>query len=287
MKIIIKLIGIITLFFSFTSTVDATVISIDGLNDIGVNQEFSVNLMVDNEKDTINAIEGYLYFPSDLLSLEKISDGGSIISFWVERPLIGEKNQVRFSGIIPGGYDGGNGLVFKIFFKTKKEGTGNIYINNAKILLNDGKGTEANVSLVNFPIYITYGMSSFVQENIKDIDPPEVFTPMITRDKNIFYGKYFVVFETQDKGAGIDHYEVSEDGKSFVVAENPYLLRNQNLVGDILIKAVDKNGNERIASVSSLEQKNIYKNFLIYGIILEILLSIFLIIRLWKKKTKK
>lgn len=287
MKIIIKLIGIIALFFSFASTVNATIISIDGLNDIGVNQEFSVNLMVDNEKDTINAIEGYLYFPSDLLSLEKISDGGSIISFWVERPLANEKNQVRFSGIIPGGYDGGKGLIFKIFFKTKKEGAGNIYINNAKVLLNDGKGTEANASLVNFPIYITYGMSSFVSENIKDVDPPEVFIPIIAKNKNIFNGKYFVVFETQDKGVGIDHYEVSEDGKSFVVAENPYLLKNQNLAGDVLIKAIDKNGNERIASASSLEHKNIYKNFSIYGIILEILLVIFLIIRLWKRKIKK
>jgi len=88
-----------------------------------------------------------------------------------------------------------------------------------------------------------------------DTEVPEAFTPVVASDQSIFNGKYFLVFAAQDKGSGIDHYEVRETrayGKkrSWEIAESPYLLRDQTLSSYIYVKAVDRVGNERVAEIS-------------------------------------
>ena len=65
----------------------------------------------------------------------------------------------------------------------------------------------------------------------------------------MFEGKWFVVFNTQDKQSGIDHFEVQEnrgakpDYTKWKTAVSPYLLEDQDLKSYIFIKAVDKAGN--------------------------------------------
>jgi hypothetical protein len=49
--------------------------------------------------------------------------------------------------------------------------------------------------------------------------------------------------------SGIDHFEVKEGKKDFKKAESPYLLEDQELKSKILVKAVDKAGNEKIAEI--------------------------------------
>ena len=98
---------------------------------------------------------------------------------------------------------------------------------------------------------------------------------------NIFDGKYFLVFATQDKGSGIDHYEVSEDnGASFIPAVSPYLLKNQSLDTKIIVKAFDKKGNEKIAEV---EMGNISK-MQIFALTIILLLLISTIFFIYRKK---
>ena len=54
------------------------------------------------------------------------------------------------------------------------------------------------------------------------------------------------------QGLGIARYEVCEGSKrKCALAESPYLLKNQKLNKNIFIKAVDKNGNERIAMIAA------------------------------------
>jgi len=86
-----------------------------------------------------------------------------------------------------------------------------------------------------------------------DSTPPEDFKPKIGRDPAVFEGKYFLSFATTDKTSGIDHYEVLEQKRTLVrgekAAESPYLLKDQSLKSKILVKAVDKAGNERISEI--------------------------------------
>jgi len=123
------------------------------------------------------------------------------------------------------------------------------------LFLNDGKGTEISPE--------KQTLSIFVSERPRDVElrdewqdiinedktPPEPFEPAVARDRTIFSNKYFVSFFTTDKDSGLAYYEIKEGGRNFVLAESPYLLRDQSLEGVIQIKAVDKAGNERITHV--------------------------------------
>ena len=91
---------------------------------------------------------------------------------------------------------------------------------------------------------------------------------MIVSDPTIFGGKHFLVFATQDKGSGIDHYEVREVWWGwFRIAESPYLLQNQRLDTKITLKAIDKNGNERTSTVKAVYSMKWYEHYSLWGII--------------------
>ncbi len=79
----------------------------------------------------------------------------------------------------------------------------------------------------------------------EDSEPPYSFEPILTQIPEIAGDNYLLIFSTQDEESGIDHYEIQEEGEPFVVAESPYVLKNQDLDQEITIKAIDQNGNER------------------------------------------
>lgn len=248
-----------SLAFLFTSPAFAAEVSfVSEKHTFAQNEEFLVSVYLNTEGESINAFEGKLFFPSDFLEKKEIRDGNSLINFWVERPDLkpsvnGEKREaISFSGITPGGFLGTKGFLFSVVFRAKKSGEGTIGTDNLRFLRNDGTGTPAKVKALPFSFSISGKTvpEGTVFEAIKDSEPPESFTPLISKDQNLFDGKFFLVFATQDKGSGLDYYEVKEEGsESFSRAESPYLLKNQRLDAKILVKAIDKAGNERVAEV--------------------------------------
>lgn len=277
---------IIIILFFMAMPVFAARISLDSkTKEIGVNSQFEVPIFINTENQSINAIEGELIFSRDLFGLREIKYGNSIINFWVEKPKKADK--IVFSGIIPGGYTGDKGLLFSAIFYTKKEGKGFIEIRNPKTLLNDGQGTETNTKASALGIIISAEEPSFLPTKKKDTEPPEPFEPAVANDPTIFNGKYFLVFATQDKDSDIDYYEVCEKGEKCKVAGSPYLLKNQKLDKKIIVKAIDKNGNERIATLSAQKPVIWYKNYLIFAIIVLAIEIIYLPLKfLWRKRKK-
>lgn len=271
----------------------AAEISIETKNtEIRTGDQFQTDIFINTENQPINALEGKIIFPNDLLELAEINGAKSIIVFWLDKPRLDFSNQIVFSGIVPGGYNDKKGELLSIIFKTKKQGSGEIDFNNVKVLANDGKGTSLNVKIPNLKFSISDQVPhrELVSEP-KDIAPPENFEPTVTSSTDIFGGKWFVVFATQDKGTGIDHYEIQETtakaGK-WETAESPYLLKDQNLRSYIYVKAVDKSGNERIAMLQPLypvKWYEKYENWII--IIIVILLMYFIGKTLWKKRIHK
>jgi len=101
------------------------------------------------------------------------------------------------------------------------------------------------------------------------------------------------VFATQDKGSGIDYYEIKESRQKFlkifkkwVIAESPYVLKDRKLRSYVYIKAVDKAGNERIAVVEPRYPIKWYENYWIWIIIILAIIFSFIVIKgnLWKKQ---
>jgi len=270
-KRIILIIFIFCIFFK-SQLIQATEINIIPLQwEAGINQNLEINISLTVGEESINAISGEIIFPEELLEFKDIKDGNSIINFWIEKPHLKERNKIVFAGMIPGGFSNNNGLLFSLIFKTKKEGNGVIELRNVESFLNDGIGTPASLKL--FQLAFTIHKTGKLKQptSLDDKELPENFYPEITREESMFNGKWFLVFTTQDKKSGIDHYEIFETRSFFIQkihhlffsnfsktnilakfwekTESPYLLKDQHLKSYILIKAIDRAGNQRIVVV--------------------------------------
>jgi hypothetical protein len=260
--------------------------------EIGLQQYVEIGVFLNTEGEPINALEGSVSFPSPLLLPIEIRDGSSIISLWIEKPFLERDGALRFSGVIPGGYEGSNGYLFSAIFQAQKEGEAIFDIRDATTLLHDGKGTASSLRIS--PAQLAIGSQLQGPEVLTpyDIDAPESFVPEIAKDANLFDGKWFVVFATHDKASGIDHYKVRElrQGtpwffQKWTRAQSPYLLSDQKLKSSIFIKAIDKRGNERIVVIPAQYPVIWYENYGILAIlILGILISLFI---LWRRKLQK
>ena len=275
------------------------------IKEFGISQQFQVDLMLDTEGEIINAIEGEVVFSKELLEIKEIRDGDSIINLWVERPSIRPTGRVIFSGIIPTGFAGvlspyyegyRPGKIFSLIFISKSEGEEVIDLKNGKVLLHDGLGTPAQLTVLSFKIKISREIALTPTPSvIEDSFPPESFKLEIAKDPSIFEGKWFLVFATQDKGSGIDHYEILEKGqrgsfqeligliwkKKWQKGESSTLLEDQNLKSHIYVKAIDKAGNERIATLPPQNLLKWYEKYWVWGIII---LGVIIAYVIWRKR---
>ena len=147
----------------------ATLYFLPASNEITVGDSFVVEARIDTENESINAIEGEMVYPAEILSVSDISDGGSVIGFWPQKPTpsispcsagggIGGGcggGKISFVGGIPNGF-AGDGKLFSIILKTEiktqspreTESLNIVWNPDSKILLNDGAGTEATKRLL-------------------------------------------------------------------------------------------------------------------------------------------
>jgi len=271
------------------------------------NETFSVDIRLNViPPENINAVEVYVSFPKDALEAVDFSTANSILTFIKKLEINQEKGIISFSGIIPGGYSGRlpgdpgkSNLLGRAIFKVKKfekENTIINFLNTSQVLLNDGKGTKANLTLV--PVEIKISSQEVVfnplndWEKIKEEDkiPPEEFKPEIVKIDD----KYFLVFNVQDKQSGIDRYEIQTLKETlfgqlvpvgnFEKGESPYPLKESDLNKTIEVKAVDKAGNERIATLYPQIQIKWYKNYWLWGIIVMGIIIIYVVWRILRRK---
>ena len=255
-------------------------------SEINSGEQFLMDIVIHSE-ESVNAIEGRLTFPQDLLSVKEIRDGNSVINFWVEKPRIEASGVILFSGITPGGFSGANNNIFSVVFEAKNTGVASVALQNIKALKNDGLGTETALSTRDTAVSIKSGDSNTRKETLTDTELPEDFNPTVESDPNIFDGKYFLVFATQDKASGIDRYEVREgEWGWFRIAESPYLLKHQSLDRKIFVKAIDKVGNERVVIIPARVSRVWYKDYAIFVILIIAALAYLIWKILWKKRRK-
>ena len=208
---------------------------------------FRVTAFLDMDDTSINAIEGTIIFPMELLEVVDIREDASVVTFWLEKPKA-EDGRIAFSGITPGGFSGSRETMLVFDFRAKAAGSGTISVDTLRALRNDGWGTELVMTTVPLALTVAPGLSGETIALLPDNDPPEDFIPVIVSDPNAFDGKPVLIFETKDKGSGISRYEVRE-GKwgLFTQAESPYVIRHPSRKQELFVKAIDRQGNERIA----------------------------------------
>jgi len=262
---------------------------------IGPGNDISIDIMLDIDDQCINTVDLNLSFSSEYLKVVDFLIGDSIISIWLDKPEkenlnnINETGMMHISGGIPGGYcgkipgdPGKSNVIGRVIFKMpsmivtdKKLDLLDIdFLNSSKILINDGFGTEDNVSSKGSILTVVErkidAQSDWKEQFKDDKIKPNPFIIELRKDVGIFDDKYYLNFHTIDKQSGMDHYEVLEiragetvgiEPKSDILdrllklnrpapiwerAKMPYLLEDQSLQSNIRVKAIDKAGNERI-----------------------------------------
>ena len=280
MKTFIKTL-LITSFVLFALPLFAAELRVEtSLSEVVDRKYFLADLVIQSD-DSVNAIEGVFVYPSNLLKVIGIEDGNSVINFWIEKPSENKIGEISFSGITPGGFKGNN-LVFSIIFEAANLGEARLGLRDVKVLLNDGEGSLASTNVMGKTVLISKIGEGDSLPEVFDLEMPEDFIPLLANDPNLFDGKYFLVFSTEDKISGIDYYQLRE-GKSgiFKKVESPYLLKNQSLSKEIFIQAVDKKGNTREVVFRPDQKIFGYKSIGLFVII--IVLLILFLYRLRKK----
>jgi hypothetical protein len=249
----------------------------------GDSVKLSLRLDVDRD-ECVNAIDGVISYTGNIEPVD-ISRGMSIMSIWVEEPIINrEARTITFAGGIPNGYCGRivgdprltNNIIDIIFQSPgfvigNKLGTSSdmarVEVTDAtQAYLNDGFGTRTVVNHYGADIKLNAAAGGTVNQwgdiVAADEQIPEEFSIALERTENAFNNEYFITFNTTDKQSGIDHYEVIEEPRAefwdfrwgaedapWIEARSPYVLNDQSLNSTIRVRAIDKAGNEYIASL--------------------------------------
>ncbi|MEK7638659.1 MAG: hypothetical protein AAB388_00715 [Patescibacteria group bacterium] len=243
----------------------------------------AVRLDVDEAaQECVNAIDAVITYTENVVPID-ISIGDSIFNVWVENPIINkDKRTITFAGGIPNGYCGRisgdprltNNLINIIFrspgFAIGGENDAVAHIDfdpATSAYLNDGQGTVVAPTVYGATIALTKKAGAVLEDPWReavqaDVRPPEEFSIALEKDTLAFGGKHYIVFNTTDKQTGVDQYQVIEQplaefgtfiwGRAdapWITARSPYVLKDQSLNSIIRVRALDKAGNEYIATL--------------------------------------
>lgn len=257
----------------------------------------AVRLMPDNVAgECINALDVVLTYTDNIQPVD-ISIGKSILNVWIEPPVINKENKtITFAGGIPNGYCGRvegdprlTNVIAEIIFRSPGLQIGGSddtiaridFSPETQVLLNDGQGTRAPLTALGGTFTLDKNAGPGIVDDWReavreDGVAPEEFSIALEKDEEGIYfnGKYFIVFNTTDKQTGLSHYEVMEEpvleftsftwggvGSGWVRAESPFVVNDQSLNSIIRVKAIDKAGNEYIATyVPDESQQTLSRN---------------------------
>ena len=242
----------------------------------------SVRLNPD-ENECVNVVDGVLEYDPQIQPVD-ISRGQSIMPLWVEEPKIDrENNRITWAGGIPNGYCGRvvgdprlTNEILKIVFQVpglrvdfgeQSPTTTVSFSDQTTVYLNDGRGSIASLQTNEATLVVGDRPGEVVRNDWSqlvnaDESIPEEFSVTLQKTDGVFQNKYYIAFNTTDKQTGIAYYEVIEEpfneqglfGWGAVDApweevRSPYILEDQSLNSTIRVKAVDKAGNEYIATL--------------------------------------
>ena len=274
-------------------------------------------------EECINAVEGVLQLTGPVSAVD-VSLGNSIFSIWVEPPTISQDGKlVTFAGGVPNGYCGRiagdprlTNNLFDIIVRTTAIASNNgsstpgqiSFTEQTVAYLNDGFGTEADLQVFPKDFTVLPELSGDVLDPWKDLVAadtisPQEFSISMEQTSPSLRDRYYITFSTTDKQTGIDRYEVMEEPLSrlasftwggantpWIEARSPYILKDQKLNSIIRVKAIDKAGNEYIATYIPDEALRTTPLTVIVLLVLlgvSVLLLLYGSIRFYQKKRRK
>lgn len=281
--------GLVVFWFPFSSAEAASLYIDPPFSQLnpGDAKQYAIRLDVDEAAgECVNAVDAVIEYSPEINPVD-ISIGDSIFSIWVEQPTIDTENRrITFAGGLPSGYCGRvqgdprlTNTLAEIIFRapgfsigggTSESGTTTArvsFLPETTAYLNDGFGTAALLQTFGAELTLTGEpgqgiIDTWREEVAADTIPPEEFSIVLERNQTTFGGDYFIVFNTTDKQTGLDEYQVMEEPLSafwdfawgradapWITTRSPYRLTDQSLNSIIRVRAIDKAGNEYIATL--------------------------------------
>tara|TARA_B100000508_G_scaffold138440_1_gene134558 strand:+ start:12414 stop:13496 length:1083 start_codon:yes stop_codon:yes gene_type:complete len=279
------------LFFAVSFQAEAASLYIDpAISTLNRGDAVTLAVRLDTDEvadECVNVIDATIQYSENIEPVD-VSVGESILSIWLERPVINTlERTITFAGGIPNGYCGRvlgdprlTNVLAEVIFRSPGMiiGGGDIdtskaevyFADTTRVLLNDGQGTPAELTTYGARFDLTKRpgaelKNDWQDEVSADVTPPEEFTIEFAQYPD---GKYYVTFTTTDKQTGIDRFEVMEVPASSLGAfrwgdsaapwiipshGTVHVLKDQTLNSVIYVKAVDKAGNEYIAKYAPPE----------------------------------
>lgn len=282
---IITLILFINLIF-INKTHAAKLLLVPSKDSVGIEEQFYVDLMLDPEDQSFNAIKGDISFSKENATFLRAEDGKSMVNLWIEKPKIID-DTISFAGLMSNGFEGVidpfdtthklPGLIIRLVFETKKPDQINFYTSLFTLNKNDGLGTEFQVIPISSSVKVTNFINRYKYENNSGGTPElEAF---ISRDQNIFDNKYTLFFKASDKETGIKSVMIKEGMANWKEVESPYLLRDQSRHSQITVQAINFSGASIIVNIDKIPYNWELLTKLILLVIISIVSSIILIIK--------
>lgn len=273
-KIIVLSILIINLFINHK--IEASLLSFKtATNTYSIGEQFYVDVYLDTEGKIINGFEGSIKFSDEYISFIRAEEGMSMISLWVEKPKL-NGDTITFSGIMPNGFGGVidpfniqkklPGLMVRLIFQTKNDGSFKLSSLKSFTTLNDGLGTIENIIPSEISLQIKNLFNTVIYKTEDDTLPE--LSAYVTQDSNLYNNKYVVIFNANDKKTGIKQVLIKEGNRDWKEATSPYLLIDQTRHSIITLQAVNYSGSGVSINIEGLPNtKFLFKNVFIVGII--------------------
>lgn len=141
------LVFFVAVFFSYSA--HAATLSLNpssGSYTVGSN--ISLDVLVDTQGQTINAVSGTLTYPAGSLTPTSIRTTDSVITLWIQQPALSRRDgSVSFEGLILNPGFSGKGKVATINFEVIGPGASDISFSSGLTLANDGFGTNVLTQL--------------------------------------------------------------------------------------------------------------------------------------------
>jgi hypothetical protein len=145
-----------------------------------VGSSVALEVIVDTEGETINAVSGSLEYPTESLRPTSIRTSDSVINLWIQQPSISKiSNTVFFEGLILNPGFSGKGKVATIYFEVIGPGISKVSFSSGLTLANDGFGTNVLSRLLPAQFqFIGSAGEKIVRGEIEELpfDPNELVT---------------------------------------------------------------------------------------------------------------
>jgi len=96
---------------------------------------------LDTESRAVNTFSARLDLTNG--TVKKYDYSNSIVNLWIEKP---DESNGQLSAMIPGGYDGSNGELFRMELNSDSSGEVKVMISEQKFFLHDTQATEISAS---------------------------------------------------------------------------------------------------------------------------------------------